>query len=106
MIFTEKIEKRINLTAIIKIYNINWTRIKLNQTEKFNYLEGKNLSLLLIITTKLYLLPFCDNTCDWNKQKSDIYILTKIWQYVVSLIYCIDKNKNTNFTGLNIVVYG
>ena len=54
MKFTEKIEKRINLTAIIKIYNINWTRIKLNQTEKLNYLEGKNLSLLLIITTKLY----------------------------------------------------
>jgi hypothetical protein len=47
---------------------------------------------------KTVLLPLCDNKCDWIKHKSDINCLTKIWQYVVSLIYCIDKSKNTKFT--------
>ena len=63
-----------------------------------------------VIITNYYnttvLLPLCDNKCDWNKQKSDINCLTKIWQYVGSLIYCIDNNKNTKFTGLNILFYG
>jgi hypothetical protein len=27
---------------------------------------------------KTVLLPFCDNKCDWNKQKSVINCLTKI----------------------------
>jgi hypothetical protein len=43
---------------------------------------------------KTVLLPLCDNKCDWNKQKSHINCLTKIWQYVVSLIYCIDKKNH------------
>jgi hypothetical protein len=40
------------------------------------------------------------------KQKSVINCFTKIWQYVASLMFCIDKNKNTKFTGLNILLYG
>ena len=58
---------------------------------------------------KTVLLPFCDNKCDWNKQKSVINCLQKYgstFLYVVSLIYCIEKNKNTKFTGLNILFYG
>ena len=46
------------------------------------------------------LLPLCDNKCDWNKQKSVINCFTKIWQYLISLIYCIDKNKNIKSNGL------
>jgi hypothetical protein len=40
--------KRINLAAIIKMYSINWTEIRLNQTEKWDYLGKKKLSLLQI----------------------------------------------------------
>jgi hypothetical protein len=38
--------------------------------------------------------------------KSVINCYTKIWQDVVSLIDCIDKSKNTKFTGLNTLLYG
>jgi hypothetical protein len=65
---------------------------------------GKKTVIIKNSINKTVLLPLCDNKCDWNKQKS--VINTKIWQYVVSLIYCIDKNKNTKFTGLNILLYG
>ena len=67
---------------------------------------GKKPVILTNHYNKTVLLPLCDNKCDYNKQKSDINCLTKIWQYVVSLIYCIDKNKKTKFTGLNILFYG
>ena len=55
---------------------------------------------------KTVLLPLCDNKCDWNKLKSVINCFTKIWQDVVSLIDCIDKSKNTKFTGLNTFYVG
>ena len=67
---------------------------------------GKKPVIITNNINKTVLLPLCDNKCDWNKQKSVINCFTKIWQYVVSLIYCIDKNKNTKFTGLNILLYG
>ena len=67
---------------------------------------GKKPVIITNSINKTVLLPFCDYKCDWNKQKSVINCFTKIWQYVVSLIYCIDKNKNTKFTGLNILFYG
>ena len=76
------------------MYSINWT-----ETEKWDYLGKKTLSLLQIAPTKTVLLPLCDNKCDYNK-------FTKIWQDVVSLIDCIDKSKNTKFTGLNTLLYG
>jgi hypothetical protein len=63
-------------------------------------------AIIVYYYNKTVLLPLCDNKCDGNKQESDINCLTKMWQYVVSLIYCIDKNKNTTFTGLNILFYG
>jgi hypothetical protein len=68
MIITEKIEK------------------------EWDYLGGGPVIITNSIN-KTVLLPLCDNKCDWNKQKSVINRFTKIWQYVVSLIYCIDKNK-------------
>ena len=84
------------------------------EREKSKYLD--NISVLP--TSILIFYKFVDGEiaghrhilgtlkCDWNKQKSVINCFTKIWQYVVSLIYCIDKNKNTKFTGLNILLYG
>jgi hypothetical protein len=65
-------------------------------------LSGGKKPVITNYYNKTVLLPLCDNKCDWNKQKSAINCFTKIWQYVVSLIYCIDKNKNNKFTGLNI----
>jgi hypothetical protein len=62
------------------------------------------LKKTVIITNsinKTVLLPLCDNKCDYNKLKSVINCFTKIWQNVVGLIDCIDKSKNTTFTGLN-----
>ena len=66
---------------------------------------GKNLSLLLIITTKLYCYhSVIINVIEINRNQS-LIVLQKYGSYVVSLIYCIDKNQNTKFTGLNILLY-
>ena len=48
---------------------------------------GKKPVILTNYYNKTVLLLLCDNKCDWNKQKSVIDCFTKIWQYVVSLIY-------------------
>ena len=66
---------------------------------------GKKPVILTNYYNKTVLLLLCDNKCDWNKQKLVINCVAKIWQYAVSLIYCIDKNENTKFTGLNISMF-
>jgi hypothetical protein len=65
---------------------------------------GKNLSLLQIASTKLYCYHSVIINVIEYKQKSVINCFTKIWQYVVSLIYCID-NKNTTMVLYQILYY-
>jgi hypothetical protein len=82
------------------MYNINWT------DRKNEIIWEEKPAIITNHINKTVLWPLFDNKCDWNKQKSVINCSTKIWQYVVSLIYCIDKNKNTKFTWLDILLYG
>jgi hypothetical protein len=46
------------------------------------------------------------NVIKINRNQSLIVLQKYGSMYVVSLIYCIDKNKNAKFTGLNILLYG
>ena len=62
---------------------------------------GENLSLLQIASTKLYCYhSVIINVIEINRNQS-LIVLQKYGSIVVSLIFCIDKNKNTKFTGLN-----
>jgi hypothetical protein len=63
---------------------------------------GNNMSLLQITSTKLYCYhSVIINAIEINRNQSLIVL-----QKYGSIIYCIDKNKNTKCTGLNILLYG
>ena len=51
--------------------------MKLNQTEKGNYLEGKKPVIITNHYNKTVLLPLCDNKFDWNNRNQTLIVLQK-----------------------------